>query len=311
MSDLERKFGKYAVRDLSLKLIILYLVGYAIYYLRPQVLYYMTLNPYAIIHGQVWRIISWLLIPPQVSNIFFMAIMLFFYYSIGTSLERVWGTWRYNVFIFTGILLTVAAAFVWMGFAYLTGAPGALSVGGAKEYFGYYSLAFSTYYINMGIFFAYALTFPDAMVLMFFIIPVKVKWLGILDLAYLLYEFFTSTTATRFAILATFINIGLLYWRFKARESAFRERRGRQQACRRRASGQKRRDIEPCGPQMRDLRKNTGGQPGPGVPLLLQVRRRPGVLSGPPLYPRPRQRGRDAAYEGAGQSLRGRQRQYE
>lgn len=216
MSDLERKFGKYAVRDLSLKLIILYLIGYAIYYIRPQILYYMTLNPYAIIHGQIWRIVSWLLIPPQVSNIFFMAIMLFFYYSIGTSLERVWGAWRYNVFIFTGIVLTVAAAFVWMGYAYLTGAPGALSVGGAGEYFGYYSLAFSTYYINMGIFFAYALTFPDAMVLMFFIIPVKVKWLGILDLAYLLYEFFTSTTATRFAILATFINIGLLYWRFKA-----------------------------------------------------------------------------------------------
>ena len=115
MSDLERKFGKYAVRDLSLKLIILYLAGYAIFYINPQILYYMTLNPYAIVHGQIWRIVSWLLIPPQTSNLFFVAIMLFFYYSIGTSLERVWGTWRYNVFIFTGILLTVAAAFVWMG----------------------------------------------------------------------------------------------------------------------------------------------------------------------------------------------------
>ena len=213
MNDLERKFGKYAVRDLSLKLIILYLAGYAIFYINPQILYYMTLNPYAIVHGQIWRIVSWLLIPPQTSNLFFVAIMLFFYYSIGTSLERVWGTWRYNVFIFTGILLTVAAAFVWMGYAYLTGA---LSQIAAQNYFGYYSLAFSTYYINMGIFFAYALTFPDAIVLMFFIIPVKVKWLGLLDLAYLVYEFIISTTATRFAILATFLNIGLLYWRFKA-----------------------------------------------------------------------------------------------
>ena len=67
----------------------------------------------------------------------------------------------------------------------------------------------------MGIFFAYALTFPDAMVLMFFIIPVKVKWLGLLDLAYLLYEFVISSGATRFAIAATFLNIGLLYLRFK------------------------------------------------------------------------------------------------
>ena len=67
MSDYERKFGKYAVRDLSLKLIILYLIGYVIYYIRPDILYYMTLNPYAIVHGQVWRLISWLLIPPSAS----------------------------------------------------------------------------------------------------------------------------------------------------------------------------------------------------------------------------------------------------
>ena len=120
MSDFERKFGKYAVRDLSLKLIILYLAGYALYFFNSQIIFYLTLNPYAIVHGQIWRIFSWLLIPPSTSNLFFIAIMMFFYYSIGTSLERVWGTWRYNVFIFTGILLTVAASFVWMGFSYLT-----------------------------------------------------------------------------------------------------------------------------------------------------------------------------------------------
>ena len=213
MSDFERRFGKYAVRDLSLKLIILYLIGYAIYYIRPDIMYYMTLNPYAIIHGQVWRLISWLLIPPSASNLFFIAIMLFFYYSIGTSLERVWGTWRYNVFIFTGILLTIVSSFLWMGFSYLIGGAGAMSALGPENYFGYYSAAFSTYYINMGIFFAYALTFPEAMVLLFFIIPVKVKWLGLLDVAYLLYEFVQGNSAMRFAIAATFVNIGLLYLR--------------------------------------------------------------------------------------------------
>ena len=170
MNDFERKFKKYAVRDLSLKLIILYLIGYVIYYVNPQILYYMTLNPYAIVHGQIWRLVSWILIPPSASNIFFIAIMMFFYYSIGTSLERIWGTWQYNVFIFTGILLTILSAFLWMGFSYLTGASGVMAQVGASSYFDYYSMAFSTYYINMGIFFAYALTFPDAMVLMFFIV---------------------------------------------------------------------------------------------------------------------------------------------
>ena len=175
MSDFERKFSKYAVRDLSLKLIILYLAGYVIYYLKPEILYHMTLNPYAIVHGQVWRLVSWLMIPPSTSNLFFIAVMMFFYYSIGTSLERVWGAWRYNVFIFTGILLTIVSAFLWMGFTYLTGGGGTLAQVGAGSYFGYYSLAFSTYYINMGIFFAYALTFPEAMVLLFFIIPIKMR----------------------------------------------------------------------------------------------------------------------------------------
>ena len=215
MSDFENKFKKYAVRDLSLKLIILYLIGYVIYFVNPTILSYMTLDPYAIVHGQVWRLVSWLMIPPSVSNIFFIAIMMFFYYSIGTSLESIWGTWRYNVFIFTGVLLTILAAFLWMGFTYLAVGPASISQVGASNYFAYYSMAFSTYYINMGIFFAYALTFPDAMVLMFFIIPVKVKWLGLLDLAYLLYEFVISSGATRFAIAATFLNIGLLYLRFK------------------------------------------------------------------------------------------------
>ena len=213
MSEMEKRFGRYAVRDLSLKLIILYLIGYAIYYLNANVMQYLTLDPYAIVHGQVWRIVSWLLIPPHTSNLFFVAIMLFFYYSIGTSLERVWGVWQYNVFIFTGILLTVAAAFIWMGFTYLTGSSGILTQIGPANYFAYYSLAFSTYYINMGIFLAYALTFPDAVVLMFFIIPMKVKWLGLLDVAYLVFEFLQATSATRFAIAATFVNIAILYLR--------------------------------------------------------------------------------------------------
>ena len=257
MSDLERKFGKYAVRDLSLKLIILYLAGYALYFFNSQIIYYLTLNPYAIVHGQIWRIFSWLLIPPSTSNLFFIAIMLFFYYSIGTSLERVWGTWRYNVFIFTGILLTIVSAFLWMGFSYLLGSSGALSQIGPENYFGYYSAAFSTYYINMGIFFAYALTFPEAMVLLFFIIPVKVKWLGLLDVVYLLVEFVQGTSAMRFAIAATFANLALLYFRSgrsmsgsftgKSMEEIFHKAVGGSGTSGRGSAGRARRQSQPSG----------------------------------------------------------------
>ena len=215
MNNLENKYGKYAVSGLSLKLVVLYVIGYVLYYTMPGIFALLTLDVTALLNGQIWRVVSWLLVPPDGgSNLFFVAIMLFFYYSIGTSLERIWGVWRYNVFIFTGILLTIAAAFAWMGFAYLLSGDVIAQIG-AADYFGYYSLSFSTYYINMGIFFAYALTFPDAVVLLFFILPVKVKWLGLLDVAYLVYEFFTAPMSGKFAILATFLNIAILYRRFK------------------------------------------------------------------------------------------------
>ena len=74
MSDYERKFGKYAVRDLSLKLIILYLIGYAIYYIRPEILYYMTLNPYAVVHGQVWRLVTFIMYPFSASTVRLMSL---------------------------------------------------------------------------------------------------------------------------------------------------------------------------------------------------------------------------------------------
>ena len=95
MSPFERKFGKYAIKNLSFVLVICYAVGYLIQMMAPSVLFYLTLNPYAIVHGQVWRLFTWILIPPSNQNIFFTLIMLYFYCSIGTSLERTWGTYIY------------------------------------------------------------------------------------------------------------------------------------------------------------------------------------------------------------------------
>ena len=104
----ERKFSKYAIPNLSLYLIICYAVGYLIYFINPQFLGYLTLDPFEIFfHGQVWRLVTWILIPPETSNIFFTVVMLVFYYSIGTQLERVWGTYRYNLYLFMGMVFTI------------------------------------------------------------------------------------------------------------------------------------------------------------------------------------------------------------
>lgn len=185
---LEHKFGRFAIRNLSLILILCYVAGYIIEFAAPAFMEYLTLNPYAIVHGQVWRIVSWILIPPGESNIFFAIIMLVFYYSIGTSLERTWGTFQYNLYLFAGMFFTLIGSFLMMGFCYLF-RPELLN-GIYSEYTVFESLSyvFSTYYVNMSIFLAYAATFPDNQVLLMFIIPIKVKWLGIVYGAFLVYE---------------------------------------------------------------------------------------------------------------------------
>lgn len=178
MSQFERKYGKYAIRNLSMVLIICYAIGYVLQFLFPASIDFLTLNPYLILKGQVWRLVSWILIPPQESNIFFVLIMMMFYYSIGTSLERTWGTFRYNVYLFSGMLFTVAGSFLCMGLCYIFYRD-TIAILGAATFFQTGSIFFSTYYVNMSIFLAFAATFPDAQVLLMFIVPLKVKWVGI------------------------------------------------------------------------------------------------------------------------------------
>ena len=167
---MERIFEKYAIRNITLYLIICYAFGYIIELINPQFIYYMTLEPSKILHGQIWRLLTWLVIPPDMSNLFFVLIMLYFYYSIGRSLEAVWGTYRLNVYLLSGMLYTILGSFVLYFILLALGYPSGTTFG----------LAFSTTYVNMSIFLAYAATFPDMQVLLFFVIPIKVKVLGII-----------------------------------------------------------------------------------------------------------------------------------
>lgn len=210
MSNFEKKFGKYAIRNLSLMLIMCYAVGYLISMVNADFLLYLSLNPYAILHGQIWRLVTWIIIPPEYSNLFFLIIMLYFYYSLGTSLERTWGTYRYNVYLFSGMLFTVIGSFLMMGYSYLVHGD-MIAVTGGKTFFEYLSLYFTTYYVNMSIFLAFAATFPDVQVLLMFIIPIKVKVLGILYGVILLVEFIQGNPYSRFAMAASLFNF-LLFW---------------------------------------------------------------------------------------------------
>lgn len=226
MSKFERKYGKYAIRNLSLMLILCYACGYAISLIFPRFLQFLTLNPYAILHGQVWRIFTWIVSPPAGGNIFLVLISLYFYYSLGTTLERTWGDYRYNVYIFSGMLFTILGSFLLMGYSYLfmsVSYDGQLCIQfmgnlyTVEAYFQGISQWFSTYYVNMSIFLAFAATFPEVQVLLMLIIPVKVKWMGIIYAVMLAYEFITYPVQLKFVMAASLMNFLVFFFTSRGR----------------------------------------------------------------------------------------------
>ena len=194
----ERKFGKYAIKNLSLMLIICYGFGYLFQLINPGFLQYLYLNPFQIIfRGQIWRLVTWLIIPPS-SFDFFTLLMLYFYYSIGTTLERTWGPYRYNVYIFSGALFTILGAFLLFGYNLILQRDMLAAFDAGSQ--------FSTFFVNMSIFLAFAATFPNMQILLFFFIPIKIKVVGIIYGLLLAYQFIGGTTADRFVIGASLMN---------------------------------------------------------------------------------------------------------
>lgn len=186
MNKLERKFGRYAIKNLIIYILGAYAVGYVFYYMDllkiiPGIYRMLEMDPEAICHGQVWRLVTWVCtVPQQAGSLvsgFFLIFMFLMYYWIGRTLEQVWGTFRYNLFIFMGlILMTVGPMLIYLVSGLIMGFDHALS------------LSASTYYLNLTSFLAFATIFPDQQVYFMFILPVKMKWLAILDAALLLWQ---------------------------------------------------------------------------------------------------------------------------
>lgn len=218
-NGLRQKLEKYAIPNLTLYLIICYGIGYLMQYLVPAGYQYLMLDPFLVLKGQVWRLVTWILIPPDSSNIFFVLITLYLYYSLGGLLERIWGTYKYNVYLFSGLLFTILGAFVLCGYSVLMGAQPTMYTGlyllnnGSAVYFG----QFSTYYINMSIFLACAASIPDVQVLLMFIFPIKVKWLGIVYGIILLVNCIQGGIATWIVVIFSLLNFLVFFLRSKGK----------------------------------------------------------------------------------------------
>lgn len=187
LNRLERKLGKYAIPNLMYYVVILYAIGMVVQMFAPSFyVQYLMLDARAILHGQIWRIVTFMIWPPS-SSLFFNLLAIYLYYSLGTTLERVWGTFRFNVYFFMGILGHVLAALL---IYLLTGNVYVLT----------------TDYLNFSLFFAFAATFPDMEFYLFFVIPIKAKWLAVFDGAYFLYGFLFGGMANRIAIAMSLLN---------------------------------------------------------------------------------------------------------
>lgn len=200
LNKMERKFGRYAIPNLTFWLIGAYILGFIIEYTMPSVQSMLTLEPALILKGQVWRIISWLLIPPSV-NILFLIFFLSCYYFIGTSIEQAIGTFRYNVYLLGGILISVLGAFVLYGIYYVAVGIPVTGIGGY----------FSTVYINMSLFLAFAVIYPNVEFRLYFIIPIRAKWMGLIEAIWVVFMFIVSNWAGRTAIIASLLNFLIFF----------------------------------------------------------------------------------------------------
>lgn len=163
LDKLERKFGRFAINNLMFYIVILYALGFVLHFINPA--FYSTwlsLNPEAILHGQIWRIFTFIIQPPSYS-LFWVLIALYMCYLIGSNIEAVWGSFRFNIYFYSGILFNILAGFITY---FITGTTT-------------YSEALGTTYISLSMFFVFASLFPETQFLLFFVIPVKVKWLAI------------------------------------------------------------------------------------------------------------------------------------
>lgn len=165
IDKMERKYGKYAIPNLMNYIILLYVVGFVIQIVKPE-LYpqLLALDAEAILHGQIWRIFTFIIEPPT-TNYFYIFFSLYLYYMIGRVLEYQWGAFRFNLYFFSGVLLHVLAC---LGIYLVMGI----------------NFSLGTYYLNWSLFFVYVVLYPEAQFLLFFILPIKAKWLGIIEGVY-------------------------------------------------------------------------------------------------------------------------------
>jgi len=179
ITKLERKFGRHTIQNLPAYIAAAYVIGLVMYYTSPSFYEnWLCLDAGMILRGQIWRIVTFVIQPPT-TNLFFFLFAVYLYYMIGDALVKTWGAFRFNLYYTAGMLFHVAGALAAYGITYALYGTGISFHLGAD-------------YLNLSLFFAFAALFPDVQLLLFFIIPIKIKWLAYFDGAFFLYKIVTG-----------------------------------------------------------------------------------------------------------------------
>lgn len=183
LDKLECKFGKYYIKNLMAYIIGLNAIVYIMMYtsMGQGTVNNLVLVPDLVLKGEVWRLITFIFVPPS-SSIIFIAFVLYLYYLAGTTLENYWGGFKFNVYYLIGILSTILISFI-------TDTPA------------------TSAYINLSLFLAFARIAPEFPMLIFFIIPAKAKHLAVLNWIFIIYNLiFAGSLGERLLVLAPVIN---------------------------------------------------------------------------------------------------------
>lgn len=156
LDSLEKHLGRYAIPGLIRYIVALNALVFILVTLLPEYENVLSLNPGAILQGEVWRLVSWIFIPNTMSP-FWVLFYLIFTWWIGDMLEAQWGAFRLNAYYFLGVLLCIVSALVF-------GASG------------------GNFFLNLSLFLAVATLAPDFEIMLFLVIPVKMKWVALFSL---------------------------------------------------------------------------------------------------------------------------------
>lgn len=198
LNKLDRKYGRYAIHNLMRYIVIANVIVYVIdLATNGRASAMLLFSPILILNGQIWRLFTFIFIPPENRPIL-VFFALYFSYIIGMGLEHEWGSFKFNMYYLVGIIATAVIGFFMTFFI-----P-----------FGFMTIS-TGIYLNMSMFLAFATIYPDYEVLLFFVLPVKMKYLAYIDGGLLafnaVYSLMQGTPVVALMILAGILNYFIFF----------------------------------------------------------------------------------------------------